>query len=119
MRTFTILGSCLLLASLLCASCSSNDKDPITTACDNACKLDSSSPCASHVNDCVLDCRSWGTKYQTDFGTKCMECVVGSYQYIITGGTCGGGGTVYVSKAVPTDRTGACYSSCVKSDGAM
>jgi hypothetical protein len=118
MRTLIMLGSCFLAASLV-ASCSGGDEDPIKTACESACKLDSSSPCASFVNECVLDCRSWGTKYQTDFGTKCMQCVAASYQYIIQNGVCGGGGTVHVSHAQPTDRTGSCYTSCVKSDGAI
>ncbi len=114
MRTLSILGTGLALA-LLSASCSSNDKDPITTACETACKLDPSDPCASHVNDCVLDCRSWANKAQAGpYMTDCYKCVAASYKYVSDAKGCGAGGTVWVTHTQPTDP--ACYKSCVPSD---
>ena len=112
MRT-AIIGTGLLLASLLAASCASND-DPITTKCQSICKLDPSAPCAARQNDCILDCRSYATKAQTFGGPKCSDCVAGTYVYVVDPtGKCNATGFTH-----QPELSQDCYSSCVKPDGA-
>ena len=112
MRT-VLLGSLLMLLGASCAS----DADPIVQRCESACKVETSTPCASHKDDCVKECRAFATQAQNFGGTKCYQCVADSYEYVIVNGVCGGGGTVYFTHKTPLDTQ--CVTSCVKPDGSV
>jgi hypothetical protein len=111
MRT-AILVTCAP-ALLLLLSCKSDDKDPVTEQCETICTVDAAHACASRQSECILDCRSYGTKAQQYGGPKCATCVIGTYEYVVDpGGQCGK--TAFVHKA---ELTPECIGSCLAPDG--
>lgn len=127
MRKFFVF----LVAStvLLVVGCSGDDEDPVPAACDNACNVASSHPCARKTNalgettveECKTKCKALAAQAEAKWLSGCGVCIASTFGYATkkdapcdkdpSNPVCCYG----VSFESATDKT--CLSKCFEPDG--
>jgi hypothetical protein len=110
----------LTLGVISLMACSKDDEDPLSSACNSTCAVESTHPCAAQQAKCISDCLAYANQVQKEYNsTACAVCIAKTSSYSVKDG-CTTGGAECCWGPVPLQRpeqVPSCASKCYEPDG--